>query len=212
MIQHSDTIGEIATALAKVAAAISNPSKNAANPHFRSKYADLAEIVNVSRELLAAHGVVAIQSPGMEDGLCTVDTLLTHTSGEWIRGHAAAPLQKNDPQGVGSAVTYLRRYALAGMLGLAQEDDDGNAASGPRPAPKAAPQRDSGPPPADQLTGEATEKQIAFAEKLIRSSALTDIERKDAEKYLASNRSKSAVSKLIDRTQTTIAERKGEVA
>ena len=129
MIEHSQSIQKIAAALAKVAAEIENPHKNAKNPHFRSSYADLAEIINTVRPVASKHGVSVIQSPGMEEGLCTVETLLLHESGEWIRGCAKSPIQKQDPQGVGSATTYLRRYSLAGMLGLAQEDDDGNSAS-----------------------------------------------------------------------------------
>lgn len=138
MIQHSESLAKIGPALIKIAAEIENPTKKSQNPHFKSKYADLAEIINVSRQICASHGVVVMQSPGMAHDLCTVDTLLVHESGEWVRGQAASPLQKNDPQGVGSAVTYLRRYSLAAMLGLAQEDDDGNAAT--RKAPPKAPE------------------------------------------------------------------------
>lgn len=127
-MQHSESVGKIAAALVAVASEIENPHKTATNPHFRSKYADLAEIVNTARPVLPKHGVAVVQSPGMEDGLLTLDTLLLHTSGEWIRGRASTPIAKLDPQGVGSAITYLRRYSLAAMLGLAQEDDDGEGA------------------------------------------------------------------------------------
>lgn len=128
-MKHSESVSKIALALVAVAQEIENPTKNAANPHFKSRYADLAEIINTSREVLAKHGLVVVQSPGMEDGDCTVESLVLHNSGEWIQGVARSPLQKNDPQGVGSAITYLRRYSLAALLGLAQEDDDGNAGS-----------------------------------------------------------------------------------
>lgn len=128
MISHSESIAKIAAALVAISAEIENPHKNATNPHFRNRYADLAEIVNTARPITSKHGIAVVQSPGMEDGMLTVDTLILHTSGEWIRGRAASPLQKSDPQGVGSATTYLRRYSLAGMLGLAQEDDDGEGA------------------------------------------------------------------------------------
>jgi hypothetical protein len=147
MITHSESIQKIAAALVKIAAAVENPHKNAQNPHFRSSYADLAEIINTTRHVCAEHGVALVQSPGMSDGLCTVETLMVHESGEWIRGEAASPIQKQDPQGVGSAITYLRRYSLAALLGIAQEDDDGNTASQRRsvngqphqkPAPKPA--------------------------------------------------------------------------
>lgn len=129
MIRMSDSIASIATALAKAAAEIEDPEKTAVNPHFRSRYADLAEIVPSVRPVLARHGIAVLQSPGMEDDLLTVTTLLTHTSGEWISGRAMTPIQKADPQGVGSATSYLRRYALLGMLGLAAVDADDDAES-----------------------------------------------------------------------------------
>ena len=134
MITHSESIQKIGAALVKIAAAVENPHKNAQNPHFRSSYADLAEIINTTRHVCAEHGVALVQSPGMSDGLCTVETLMVHESGEWIRGEAASPIHKQDPQGVGSAITYLRRYSLAALLGIAQEDDDGNTASQRRSA------------------------------------------------------------------------------
>lgn len=128
MLTHSDSIAKIGAALAKFAASIENPHKNATNPHFRNKYADLAEIINTSRGELAKVGVTVIQCPGMEDGDVTVASMLLHESGEWIQGIARSPIPKADPQGVGSATTYLRRYSLAALLGLAQEDDDGEGA------------------------------------------------------------------------------------
>jgi len=137
----SDTIQKIAPALVEIQKEIENPHKNSENPHFRNKYADLAEIINTMREVCAKHGVTVIQSTGMNGDRCTVTTMLLHTSGEFIRSEAESPLPKQDPQGVGSATTYLRRYSLAAMLCLAQEDDDANTASKgtpktQRPTPK----------------------------------------------------------------------------
>lgn len=128
-MEHSTSVAKIGAALAKVAAKIDNPHKNATNPHYKNRYADLAEVINTSRGLLAEHGVSVIQCPGMEDGLVTVESMLLHESGEWIKSVAKSPLPKADPQGVGSATTYLRRYSLAALLGIAQEDDDGENAS-----------------------------------------------------------------------------------
>ena len=77
--------------------------------------------------------------PGFDDGHATLETVVLHDSGEWMAGVSGSPLQKNDPQGVGSALTYLRRYSLSGFAGIAQEDDDGNAASStPRTALRAS--------------------------------------------------------------------------
>lgn len=132
MIRTSPEINEIATALAKAQAAMENAAKNAANPHFKSRYADLAEVLNTVRPALAANGVCLIQgaSYDAEHGLVVVDTMLAHSSGQWLAEAFSAPASKLDAQGLGSALTYVRRYSASAMVGLAQADDDGNAASG----------------------------------------------------------------------------------
>lgn len=130
-MQMSENVADLATALAKAQGEMENAAKNAKNPHFKSMYADLAEIVNVSRPVLAKHGLSLVQSPGYADGAATVTTLLLHRSGQWLMDVLTSPVGKQDAQGIGSAITYLRRYSRAAFCGLAQEDDDGNAASAP---------------------------------------------------------------------------------
>jgi hypothetical protein len=130
MIQHSEQINEIGAALAKAQAEIENAAKNAKNAHFNNSYADLGQILNTVRPALAKHGIGVTQSPDHADGVVTVDTLLIHSSGQWLRGTSSAVVAKRDPQAIGSATTYLRRYSLAAMCGIAQEDDDGNSARG----------------------------------------------------------------------------------
>ena len=127
-MNKSDSIKELAAALAAAQAEIENAGKNASNPHFKSKYADLAEVLNTVRPVLARHKLSVAQFPSLADGMASVETILMHASGEWISGIASAPLSKPDAQGVGSATTYLRRYSLAALAGVAQEDDDGNGA------------------------------------------------------------------------------------
>lgn len=132
-MQKSDQINELAAALAKAQGEIENASKNAANPHFKSKYADLAEVINTVRPVFAKHDLSVTQFPSFADGLASVETVLMHSSGQWMSGTASAGVTKMDAQGVGSAITYLRRYSLAAVAGIAQEDDDANAAVGGRP-------------------------------------------------------------------------------
>lgn len=124
---------ELFAALAKAQGEIENASKNAANPHFRSKYADLAEVLNTARPVLAKHGLSLIQAPGYDGSIASVTTILGHESGGYIEGTASCVPAKSDAQGIGSATTYLRRYAAAAMCGIAQEDDDGNAAAHNKP-------------------------------------------------------------------------------
>jgi hypothetical protein len=174
MIAQSETIGALAAALAKAQGEIENATKNAKNPHFKSNYADLAEILNTARPVLARHGIAVVQSPSYEQGEVQLATLLLHSSGEWIRGISAAPATKQDPQGVGSAVTYLRRYSLAAFVGIAQEDDDGNAASATR-------QRREEPspftPPDIPELDRCTAGQAQLIDKMVRSHVITADER-----------------------------------
>jgi hypothetical protein len=132
-MKHSESIALLAGALAKAQLQIEPASKNATNPHFRSHYADLASIWDACRGPLNTNGLSIVQFPCDGDvgrtGLCT---MLLHSSGEFISEVVTTRSQKDDPQGLGSALTYLRRYALAAVVGVtATEDDDGNAASTP---------------------------------------------------------------------------------
>ena len=140
-MKHSESIAALAGALAKAQLQIEPASKNATNPHFRSHYADLASIWDACRGPLNTNGLSIVQFPCDGDvgrtGLCT---MLLHSSGEFISEVVTTRSQKDDPQGLGSALTYLRRYALAAVVGVtATEDDDGNAASTPANARAAAP-------------------------------------------------------------------------
>lgn len=137
-MNKSESIAALSAALAKAQAEIENASKTANNPHFKSKYADLAEVLNTVRPVMSRHGIAIVQMPSFESGLASVETLMTHSSGEWISNICSAPVSKQDAQGVGSAVTYLRRYSLASFAGIAQEDDDANAAVGQRQTPAPA--------------------------------------------------------------------------
>lgn len=131
-MQKSESIAALAAALAKAQGEMENAGKNSVNPHFRSKYADLAEIINTVRPVLAKHGLSVTQFPSFDGTLAHVETIIAHQSGEWMSGTTSSPVQKADPQGIGSATTYLRRYSLAAVCNLAQEDDDANAATKPK--------------------------------------------------------------------------------
>lgn len=137
-MNKSESIAALSAALAKAQAEIENASKTANNPHFKSKYADLAEVLNTVRPVMSRHGIAIVQMPSFESGLASVETLMTHSSGEWISNICSAPVSKQDAQGVGSAITYLRRYSLASFAGISQEDEDANAAVGQRQTPAPA--------------------------------------------------------------------------
>lgn len=128
-MKTSEQINEIAAALAKAQGEMKPAVKDATNPHFKSKYADLAANVEAARGPLSKHGLSYIQEPVTTERGIAVTTRLLHSSGQWIEFDAlTVPLSKVDAHGVGSATTYARRYALGAALGLVAEDDDGNAA------------------------------------------------------------------------------------
>lgn len=126
----SETISKIAPALLQAQRAITFAVKDAKNPHFKTTYADLSAVIDAVKPALNEAGIAFLQMPAPSDrDSLALTTRLIHESGEWIESTATCPLQKSDPQGYGSAVTYLKRYSLASAVGLYQEDDDGNAAS-----------------------------------------------------------------------------------
>jgi len=131
-VNKSENITNLAVALAKFQAEVTQPKKTATNPHFRSKYATLDEIINTVKPVLAKHGLSYMQSCGGDGERITITTLLMHESGEWIESEPLVlKADKISPQGAGSAITYGRRYMLSAVLGVAsEEDDDGNAAEG----------------------------------------------------------------------------------
>jgi hypothetical protein len=129
-MDHSDNINEIGAALAKAQGAIKNAIKDKANPYFKSTYADLAGVWDACRAELSSNGLSVIQTPGDADRGISITTMLLHSSGQWIKSTYNMPVAKPDAQSVGSAITYARRYSLAAMVGVAQDDDDGNKANG----------------------------------------------------------------------------------
>jgi ERF superfamily len=124
----SDEIDELATALSKAQGEIFDAGKGSENPYFKSKYADLAAVRSVIRVPLAKHGLSIVQNPATVQGGVEVQTFLLHSSGQYMSSKLFMPVAKNDAHGIGSAITYARRYSLMSILCLATEDDDGNAA------------------------------------------------------------------------------------
>ena len=126
----------IASALVRAQRGFAPALKTSTNPHFRSKYVDLAGCIEAVVDALNAAGIALIQRTSEDNTGVTVETVFVHESGEMMEcGKLHVPASKQDPQGYGSALTYARRYSLMAAAGIAPEDDDGNAAS-KTPAPK----------------------------------------------------------------------------
>jgi len=131
-MNRSETIKELAVALSVAQSEMKGAVKNAINPHLGSKYANLTSIIEAVKPTLTKHGISFVQCAEPSESVeVRLTTCLIHSSGQWLESTITVPTTKKDAQGYGSAMTYARRYALAAMLGIPQEDDDGIAASKP---------------------------------------------------------------------------------
>ena len=151
---------ELIAALSKAQGEISNAAKNSKNPHFKSDYADLAAVLNTVKPALSKHGIALVQGTAFDGAMVTVTTVLAHSSGGSVSSEASCVPAKMDGQGIGSATTYLRRYSLAAMTGIAQEDLDGeDSKHNTTPPPPARKPRKK--PNVPQKAVEATLENIA---------------------------------------------------
>ena len=132
-MNKSESIVNLAKAIFKFQSSIGNIGKDGVNPFLKNKYATLTNILDNINEHFAAHGLIVMQHPVGESGeIVTLQTILMHgETGEYIESEFSMIPVKKDPQGIGSCITYMRRYALVSVLKLnVDDDDDGNAASG----------------------------------------------------------------------------------
>jgi hypothetical protein len=158
-MDKSESVKNLATALCKFQADVETIKKTETNPFFKSKYASLADILNVIRQPLADNGLSFVQ---FTKGKYCLETMLMHSSGEWLSESYEMEPSKKDPQGAGSVITYQRRYALGAILGLnIDEDKDGN-----------------------EVPDEITTKELGYAEELVRKSTLEDDKKERAYKAL----------------------------
>lgn len=137
----SDSIGEIAEALAKAQSEMTFAHKDSNNPFFKSSYADLNSVLDAVREPLSKNGIAIVQTTDGDSGSITVITKLIHKSGEWIEGRLTMTPEKKGAQAFGAVVTYARRYALAAIASIAQADDDAEAATAHKAAPDVLPEK-----------------------------------------------------------------------
>jgi len=133
-MKHSENVKDIATALAKAQGELHNPNKD--KEGYNYKYADLGQILDIVRPVLSKHGLSVSQFLSTHDNAVVVETMLLHESGEWLSNELKLPYMEgkgmNAAQSIGSVSTYGRRYSLAAIVGLAQEDDDGSSSKAPQ--------------------------------------------------------------------------------
>ena len=173
MIELSPAVDALFPALVTAQKQLRGVVKDSKNPHFKSSYASLENVIDTARGPLNDAGIAFTQAPGaLVDGAIEVTTMLMHSSGQWLRSTLHVPLQKRDPQGVGSAITYGCRYALMATLGLPPVDDDGESAmdcntpSAPMPGRNAPPSNDrtsnGGGAPIPERAPSLSQSAIAF--------------------------------------------------
>ena len=165
-LTHSQEIEKLATALAKAQGMIEDAVKDSDNPAFKQnnraiKYADLSSVRAAIRKPLSDSGLSYVQFPEAEGNKVSCETMLMHESGQWIRGKLTMIATQTTPQGVGSAITYCRRYSLMAVIGIAPaEDDDGNAASAKPPQDNYRPEPQRNETPFDDFPGDQPAKVI----------------------------------------------------
>jgi hypothetical protein len=143
-MKHSENIADLVADLVVAQGQIDNAAKRSSNPHLKNKYADLASVWDACREALSSNGLCVLQGAAVEGNSVLITTKLAHISGQWVESVLAMPVGKADAHGVGSAITYGRRYSLMAMVGIAPEDDDAGQPQRPQQQqrqqqPKAAP-------------------------------------------------------------------------
>lgn len=195
----SETVKELYTALSKVQSVMASAKRTADNPFFKSKYADLDEVWSVAKKPLTDNGFSVIQFP--EDGendKVMVTCRLCHSSGEWVQSTLSLKPTKQDPQAVGSAITYGRRYLFAAMVGVVTDDDDGNAASEPNGKAAAKPASSDCTDKQKKTTILQTKEQGFEIENLLATSDLSKLS-KEWQDFL-----KNDLSRLDNKTATDV--------
>jgi hypothetical protein len=183
---QSEKVAELAKALAKAQSEMSGAIKASVNPHFKSRYADLAAVFDACRAALNKNEIAIVQRVENDPNGVAVSTTLLHSSGEWISDRCWLPVAQKTAQAYGSAITYGRRYGLAALAGVAaEEDDDGNAASAPMPA-QARPQ----PAPVAQAEPHPVDSQEAIGGPVVpfgknKGKPLSELSAKSLEWYLS---------------------------
>ncbi|MCZ7524298.1 MULTISPECIES: ERF family protein [Bacillus cereus group] len=190
-MNRSETIAKLAKSLVLFNSEVNKIAKDADNPFFKNNYATLDTIIDEIRPILSKHGLSIMQIPSGDGQNVTLKTLLLHESGEWLESDELTmkPV-KNDPQAVGSCITYARRYSLAAFLSLnTGEDDDGNGATYGKDKPKPKGNNGHNPSkPQGSGNGKASEKQMKMIHaKIAHVATLTQTDKQTVEDTLKGN-------------------------
>ena len=151
-MKTSEMINEISAALSKAQAKIEDAVKDGKNPHFKSQYATLGAVLEAVRKPLAENGLAVAQAVEMtEAGTSLLVTRLCHSSGQWLESAMPLMMQRQDMQGLGSAITYARRYSLSALVGVTQTDDDAESTINRNMSPANIVTNSAGTPPVEEM-------------------------------------------------------------
>lgn len=200
-MKQSPTIGKLAAALVAVQGELKAVAKDSLNPHFKARYASLDALTDTVRPILSKHGIALVQGGDNTDASSvTIETMLLHSSGEWISNNFIMPLEKPTAQSAGSAISYGRRYGLSSLLALTtDEDDDGARAT--TPAKKAAPPR-----PETPTELQASKEQRGELEALGSDAALSPPYKKRIKELLAAPLTAAKADSTIAALKKTLSE------
>jgi hypothetical protein len=201
-MKSSEATDVLDAALAKAQAELTNPSKDAVNPHFKSKYATLDAGLNIVRECLSKHGVSFMQPTRVEEGILMLETRLA-CGGQWIVSEYPVCAFPVKHQEMGSALTYARRYSLFSLVGIAgEEDDDANAATSSTNAPRRVPT-----PPKPPQTGMSQEESQLARDMLISAleMAVTEADLIDWQEM-----NKATIGKLMEADRQAVRDAYGD--
>lgn len=192
---------EIAKALVKAQSEMSNPIKEAENPFFKKKYADLNAVREAVMPPLNKYGIVVLQPMVTIDGKNYIKTVLLHESGESLESHTEIlNIRPNDPQGQGSGISYARRYALQSFVCVGADDDDGNAATGKTEQQQPAPP--SQKPVLEKMKGKDMTNTWQQLVKRITAKEITSLD-KVKEHYTLAPELETELSTLIHKVNGT---------
>lgn len=209
-MRSSEALNELATALAKAQGKMTNATLNKVNPHFKSKYADLAAIRDAVTLPLASEGIAVLQVVGSDEGGSYLTTRLVHTSGQWVESIHPLPATAK-PQEFGSALTYARRYSLAAICGIsAEEDDDANGA-GNEPTPTARPSASRTVAPQSKTATSPTEEFVKNQLAIIVTLTLDGLKSWEAKHKGNMERLAKADAAAADEIDAAIAARRNEL-
>ncbi len=204
-MNKSESITNLIGALTTFQGKMTAVKKDATNPFYKSKYATLDTIWETIRKPLSENGLSIAQTMNLLDGKSVLETTLYHTSGEWINGTQLVNPVKDDPQSLGSAISYARRYSLSAILGIvADEDDDANVATKPEPKQSVKATSQS----TETKSVDATEAQI---KKIYATAKEKQLSSEEAKEYIKRKFNKTSTKELTQQEASTMIEYLNEI-